>query len=173
MEACACGRVGFGATSGMGRCMMGASGFGTCRRTSSAGWDGDGLGVSCGMASEGTRMGGAGAGAGEGVAVEFAAEEDESSLELLSDAEGSGRCSIFALLQRGHTQSRDLMTSIRCYNGALETAENETHSAARRLRSAVGYSRAPTPTAAVPFRGKKPWRPMIARVDTVRTRGDT
>lgn len=37
-----------------------------------------------------------------------------------------------------------------------------TYNAARRFRSAVGYSRAPTPTAAVPLRGKKPCMPMIA-----------
>ena len=58
----------------------------------------------------GTRMGGAGAGAGKGGVVEFAAEEDESSLELLSDGGGSCRCSMLALLQRARMQLRELIT---------------------------------------------------------------
>ena len=42
-----------------------------------------------------------------------------------------------------------------------ETLKN-THSFARRRRSDAGASNDPTPTAAVPFNGKKPWSPMIA-----------
>ncbi len=38
----------------------------------------------------------------------------------------------------------------------------KTHSFARRRRSEAGASRDPTPTAAVPFNGKKPCRPIIA-----------
>ena len=38
----------------------------------------------------------------------------------------------------------------------------ETHRAASRLRSTVGYSSAPTPAAAVPFKGKKPCKPIMA-----------
>jgi len=49
---------------------------------------------------------------------------------------GSGRHSTLHLLHRGQTHSRD----------------ND----ASRLRSLVGYSSAPTPTAAVPFKGKNP-----------------
>ncbi len=50
------------------------------------------------------------------------------------------------------------------YDGVprMAIAGKQTYRAARRLRSAVGYSSAPTPTAAVPLRGKKPCRPMIA-----------
>lgn len=56
-------------------------------------------------------------GAGEGIVVEFSADMVESSLEELSDAGcagGSGKCSRPDLLQRGHTQSRDLRGNIWC-----------------------------------------------------------
>jgi len=56
--------------------------------------------------------------------------------EVSSAESGSGRHSRLDLLHRGQTHSRER--------------------AASRFRSTVGYSRAPMPTAAVPFRGRKP-----------------
>lgn len=69
-------------------------------------------------------------------------------------------------LQCGQTHSRDLRKQkckllchgqTKCILGMVKT-----HSFARRRRSEAGASRDPTPTAAVPFNGKKPCRPIIA-----------
>jgi len=55
---------------------------------------------------------------------------------------GSGRDCKFDCLQRGQTQFLDKAT--------------------RRLRSLDGVSSDPMPIAAWPFRGNKPWRPIMA-----------
>lgn len=105
------------------------------------------------------------AGAGEGADVEVSV--DEVSLDdddaLPSEGGGSGRCSRFVEWQRGHVHSRDLRkeSSKSLYISGSRKIDI-TYNAARRFRSAVGYSTAPTPTAAVPLRGKKPWRPIMA-----------
>ena len=86
-------------------------------------------------------------------------EDEIEADDVGSCAGGSGRHSRLDFWQVGQTQSRDL------WDYTLSERKIKvrvTYSAASRLRSAAGYSRAPTPTAAVPLSGKKPWSPMMA-----------
>ena len=55
--------------------------------------------------------------------------------------------------------------AVRCNDACGGNTSDVTYRAARRFRSAVGYSMAPTPTAAVPLSGKNPCRPMMAEVN--------
>jgi hypothetical protein len=77
---------------------------------------------------------------------------------------GSGKHSRFDRLQREQTHSLDLHNlemSDRPGRGK-QTPGADTHKAARRFRSLVGTSSAPTPIAACPFKGKKPCNPIMA-----------
>jgi len=69
-------------------------------------------------------------------------ETADDDVEGTAPVGGSGRSSILGTPQSGHVQVRE--------------------SVARRFRSAIGYSTAPTPMAASPFSGKNPCNPMIA-----------
>lgn len=59
---------------------------------------------------------GSNAGTGEGADVEISADEvsldDDDEDALPPEGGGSGRCSRFVALQRGHVQSRDLGTVV-------------------------------------------------------------
>ena len=110
MDACACGRVGLGARSGMGRWTTCASGIGACISSADAGCATGECTLT--MGTSGVEMG-----AGEGADDEFSADEfspddDDEDEALPSDAGGSGRCSRLDMLQRGHTHSRDLDISV-------------------------------------------------------------
>ena len=80
------------------------------------------------------------------------------------DSGGSGRHSIFDRLQRMQNHSFDLdylFEGVSDWRG-VKGFRGDTHKPARRLRSIVGTSSAPTPIAACPFKGKKPWSPIMA-----------
>lgn len=69
-------------------------------------------------------------------------DRSASDTEAEPAGSGSGKHSRLEWLQRGQIQFRER--------------------AASRFRSALGYSMAPTPAAAVPFSGKNPCSPMMA-----------
>ena|ERR1700722_203235 len=107
----------------------------------------------------------AGGGSDSARRVEHAlnSEDGAAAIDLASGEQdsvaGSGSNSKLVCSQCGQTHSRDLRTMIQlksCHTTGIP------HSAARRFRSAVGYSIDPTPTAACPLSGKKPCKPMIA-----------
>ena len=79
---------------------------------------------------------------------------------------GSGSSSKFVCWQCGQVQSLDLVHIISIL--LCENRDNNNHRAANLFLSPAGYSMDPTPTAACPFRGKKPWRPIIAKWNTIR-----
>ena len=105
IRGCDCGRVGLGATSGMGRWTTSVSGVGACGGASASAAAAGAAGVSGGT----TRTGSA-TGAGEGADVEESVDVGslEAPLLVSASAGGSGRCSEFGMLQRGQTQSREL-----------------------------------------------------------------
>jgi hypothetical protein len=73
---------------------------------------------------------------------------------------GSGSDSRFIWLQCGQCQFRDLF--LKCQMFDQQCMSVATYRAASLFLSVEGYSMEPTPTAACPFSGKKPWSPMMA-----------
>ena len=109
----------------------------------------------------GTPLASASAGVFSSVVVGGDAEA-EMEAESFGDG-GSGRECKFIWLQRGQTQSLDLAIEHQVSaTKETETSLDDAYKAARRLRSLDWVSSAPMPIAAWPFRGKKPWRPIMA-----------
>lgn len=105
MDATAPGRVGFGATSGMGRAIIFGSRAADCAGAGcvSSAVCGAAAGVSGGAATGSARMFWTG----------FCSDGASPAVDVLPLVEalaagGSGRCSMLGMLQRGHTHSREL-----------------------------------------------------------------
>ena len=81
---------------------------------------------------------------------------------------GSGSSSRLVCWQCGQVQSLDLVHKGPLAFFLCENLDNNNHREANLFLSPAGYSMDPTPTAACPFRGKKPWRPIIAKRNAIR-----